>query len=126
MALWQRVKAAYGGSQYGFVKYRRREQALLLIRLMLWTAAYFQLCAAGAFWDARNAFPSVSWTRLDRGSLYLVPEEDADFVWLRYHRVLTVLGDGPGGCLLMQPMEGDRQGDGGAAHRYIRAMDGPL
>ena len=126
MAAWKRLRPQYADSQYGLVAKRRREQAILLIRLMLWFAMSLCQRAVAAFWDAHNAFPSVSWDSLDRGSLPLASEDDKILLWQRYRRSLSVLADGQGECLLVRPQQGDRQGDGPAAQRYILAMDGPL
>ena len=80
---------------------RRREQAILLVSLMLWYAMFLCQCVVAAFWDARNAFPSASWDSLVRGSLPVASVDDIIFMWQRYHRSLSVLADGQGGCLLM-------------------------
>ena len=126
MGLWRRMHPLYSANQYGFVPQRRREHAVLLVRLQLWQAREARVHAFGIFFDEANAFPSTAWEGIDETSLPQAPAEDASLLWLRYHRMINAISDSEDSCALLRPRVGDRQGDGGAAQRYILAADPAL
>ena len=121
--LWHRPRHVYAASQYGYVKGRRREHAVLGIRAQLWRLGKQRVHAVAAFWDAANAFPSQSWQGLDNGSLGDFEQEDKQLAWQRYHRMLCTIQDSEDRILVMRPGCGDRQGDVAAAQRYVLGAD---
>ena len=96
---------------------------MLVARLQLWRTAAMGAHAAASLWDSGNAFPSSRWEAIDAPTLPLAAPADAQLLWFRWHRMVTVLASGDGQAMALRPNCGDRQGEGGAPQRYILASD---
>ena len=76
-----------------------------------------------AMFDEVNAFPSVIWPCLDKATLEGAQEVDYKLLMQRYRDAIAILADGEGAVGAFRAACGDRQGDAGAAQRYVLATD---
>ena len=63
--IWKTARPAATDFSYGFLKYRRREQAILVQNIMTWRLRSSKYSHITSFHDVANAFPSISTQTLD-------------------------------------------------------------
>jgi hypothetical protein len=120
---WARCRCRFAANSYGFIVCRRREQAVLLMRLLRWRLHRLNLCSISAFWDMSNAFPSMAWGRLDAAVDECASLVDGWFQKTRYRRDV-VLVQGPESMITaVRAFSGDRQGDVSAPQKFVLAFD---
>eukprot|EP00972_Heterocapsa_arctica_P043547 6429668-Heterocapsa_arctica.AAC.1 len=75
----------------GFVPGRRREEAHIIFRAILWHLAQLRQEWIACFWDVTNAFPSLDRSLLDELASCIADFETAKFIMDRYNNSLNVL-----------------------------------
>jgi len=123
MSLWRRRRRPGHATQYGFTPHRQRLHAILGVRLQRWRLHMLQAHSLTILFDAVNAFPSMSWDELDRGTDFQAEPENGRLLRTRYHRTASLLTDSNDHCLVARPQTGDKQGNGPAAERFVLAQD---
>ena len=76
-----------------------------------------------AMFDEVNAFPLVIWPCLEVATREGAQEADCRLLMQRYRDTVAILADGEGAVGAFRAGCGDRQGDAGAAQRYVLATD---
>jgi len=90
---------------------------------MRWRLSIQRMGTVSVFFDMSNAFPSTAWEALDCATLPDTADDDKNLLIQRYRKMLCLIRDPDGECLLYRPCTGDRQGDPPAAPRYVLAVD---
>ena len=127
----------YYDIEYGFCRYRRREQPILIQAVVSWKLrekarqagpkhkkAYSHVITLR---DISNAFPSVAFESLDEVLDSQYDTRDAAFLTTRYRDTHMKVEDEEGDWMVFRPGCGGLQGDGRAPQKfpfaYSRVLD---
>ncbi|CAE8636902.1 unnamed protein product [Polarella glacialis] len=121
-ALWLTATHPIPSFATGFTPHRRREQSILHLNCLMWRLNALGLSWFALLFDMSSAFPSPSFSALDR----IVHEDcstlDADLITQRYRRAFWLLSKA-GEELLLAPGSGDLQGDATAPLKFARLFN---
>ena len=125
-ALWRRQRHQFAANQFAYNAGRCRAHAIMTIRLQRWRYSMQGVHSVAAFFDEVNAFPSVDWPSLDNATCEGAQQADRRLLMQRYRNAVAILADSEGAVGAFRAACGDRQGDAGAAQRYVLATDPAL
>ncbi|CAE8593443.1 unnamed protein product, partial [Polarella glacialis] len=125
-ALWRRKNFRLGHTAFGFIAGRRREEANMLVRIMIHRLSKAGFLVIAALFDIANAFPSLSWRYLEQHSYKHIPSSDLHFLIRRHRHSLTLLIDAAQQAGAFRAMTGTRQGDTSAAQEFAKAYDSAI
>eukprot|EP00972_Heterocapsa_arctica_P073088 10795665-Heterocapsa_arctica.AAC.1 len=115
--IWERYPKPWEDNSMGYIPGCRREEASLVVRAAQWRLSSSRLGFVTSYWDVTNAFGSSTHDALDATVYRLDMKHDASFVKSRHDNTLVALTiPGQPEMICLAPREGDRQGDGPAAH----------
>eukprot|EP00972_Heterocapsa_arctica_P027523 4045889-Heterocapsa_arctica.AAC.1 len=88
--LWKRVPLTWDEHSMGVIPGRRREEAHLILRAVLWRLTQPRQGWIACFWDVANAFPSLGRSLLDGLASRIADPETAKFITDRYNNRLNI------------------------------------
>jgi hypothetical protein len=120
---WNRSPFNYRQNAYGFIVKRRREEAVLVIRVLKWRLRQLKLGSLSCFWDLSNAFPSMAYDQIDDAVDRSAPQHEGWFLKQRYRRCIMIIRGPDGIITAMRALTGDRQGDVAAPLKFVITLD---
>jgi len=124
--LWDLTPHALGNSAIGFAKQRRREQAVLQLRCMLWELSRVGQPFVVSFYDVANAFPSVDHCALNKMLAKQCTPETALFLQQRYTNAHMLVTDSTQSECLFRIGSGDLQGDTTAPNKFVAVYESAI
>ena len=125
-AMWQKKDGAYQANSYGFIPHRRREGAVLVVRVACWALWRLGVSAVCVFYDLSNAFSSIKQELLDEVVWDKAAREDGAILVQRHRCALAVLPSAVDDWQAVVPGQGDFPGDRSAPQKFILSIDGRM
>ena len=91
--LWARTVSRYAHHACGFVRHRRREQAITQQRCINWRLQHAGLGHVTVLYDVKNAFPSPSHASLDAAVRQHARPDDVELLMQRHREAFILLRD---------------------------------
>ena len=124
--LWKKRVRHQAPNQYGYCVMRQNLLGVLAFCVQMRSLRSQRCHGVAVFFDATNAFPSMSWDALDEATGLQVDRDDGVLLWTRFHRAACVVNGTDGCSVVLRARQGDRQGDGPAAQRFTLAYNPTL
>ncbi|CAE8588820.1 unnamed protein product [Polarella glacialis] len=121
--IWRQKQFSLSSTAFGYVPHRTREEASIIARVLSYRLCQSKHSVVWLMFDVSNAFPSMSWSWLDRSPLVKFSESDRHFLSQRRRQANCVVWDGSQNVIVCRAGSGNRQGDSPAAQQFALAFD---
>lgn len=120
--LWSRHGFTPAPTNFGTWPGRRREEAVMLNRVLQYRLLQAGISCFAALWDQSNAFNSIKWEALETAPMKRLGQSDKYFLQLRNRRSLCLQTDNHNTALVYLVGTGTRQGDTPATQEFSSAF----
>jgi hypothetical protein len=109
--IWTQIAPGIDSHCFGFVKHRRREEAILVIKLACWRLVALGHSWLAAFYDMTNAFPSIDQDLVAQTLISSADQWDLPLLLQRLFEAVLVIQDATAGEQWWRIGSGTLQGD---------------